>query len=514
MGNNLTMADITKILTLSKAGWSRRKIARELGCDRETVSKYVRESEQAQPPASEVEAKPAISTAGNSPGRNSEAAPHRERIEALLEKGLTAEAIWRELRDVHGFVHGYESVKRYVRKLKARQPQRVWRMECEPGEEAQVDFGVLRCLRRTDGTLGYANVLRVNLSFSRKGYTEALPYQNTECFVRAMENAFRLFGGVPATLCVDNLKAAVKKADWYDPELNPKIEAFAAHYGTAIIPTRPYSPQHKGKVESDVGYVKKSALAGKEFCSLLELNETLRIWEATVADLRIHGTTRKQVLSHFTEHEKQALRPLPPGLFPCYQEGLRVVHRDSYVEVQRAYYQVPAEYVGRRLWVRWDSKMLHVFDEDMMRTIVSHVRLEPGRFSHCLGARGLRKGPVHHTSLYWIDRAALLGPYAEKWATATARNRPDHCIRVIQGLLSLHEGGKHCATLIDKACEAALASGDYTLKAIRQLLILLERPGASPLPLQEQLFLCEEHPLIRPLSHYQKFLDPEAPLNS
>lgn len=513
MAYNLTMADITKILTLNKAGWSQRKIARELGFDRGTVSKYLIAGQTPATPADGTEAKPANSITGKLPGRGSEAAPFREAIEALLEKGLTADAIWRDLRDGHGYPHGYQSVQRYVRKLKARQPQRVWRLECEPGEEAQVDFGVLRCLRRADDKLGYANVLRVTLSFSRKGYTEALPFQNTECFVRALENAFRHFGGVPATLRIDNLKAAVNKADWYDPELNPKIEAFAAHYGTVIIPTRPYSPQHKGKVESDIGYVKKSALKGKEFTSLQGINETLRTWESGVADRRIHGTTRKQVFSHFAEEEKQTLKPLPPELFPCYQESTRLVHRDSYVEVQRAYYQVPAEYVGRRLWVRWDSKMLQVFDEDL-RPIVSHVRLEPGRFSHCLGARGLRKGSIHHTSFYWINRAALLGPSAEKWSTAMARNRPEHCIRVIQGLLSLHESGKHTAELIDKACETALANGDYNLKAIRHLLLLLERPGSSPLPVQEQLFLCEDHPLIRPLSHYQKFLDPEASLNS
>lgn len=513
MANNLTMADITKILTLSKAGWSQRKIARELGYDRGTISRYVLQNQPSPPAVSGNESKPAISITGISPGRGSEAAAYRERIEAWLEQGLSADAIWRELRDEHSYEHGYQSVQRYVRKLKARQPKRVWRVECEPGEEAQIDFGVVRCLRRDNGKLGYANVLRVTLSFSRRGYTEALPFQNTECFIRALENAFRHFGGVPATLRVDNLKAAVNKADWYDPELNPKIEAFAAHYGTVIIPTRPYTPQHKGKVESDIGYLKRSALKGQEFASLQSVNATLRNWEDRVADRRIHGTTRKQVLSHFDEYEKQALRPLPPELFACYQESTRLVHRDSYVEVQRAYYQVPAEYVGRRLWVRWDSKMLHVLDE-RLQPVVSHVRLEPGRFSHCLGARGLRKDTAHHTSLYWINRAALLGAFAEKWATAMARNRPEHCIRVLQGLISLHDGGKHPSALIDKACEAALAAGDYTLKAIRRLLALLEHPAPSPLPVQEQLFLCEDHPLIRPLSDYQKFLDPEQRFRS
>ena len=299
---------------------------------------------------------------------------------------------------------------------------------------------------------------------------------------------------MPATLRIDNLKAAVRKADWYDPDLNPKITAFAEHYGTAIIPTRPYSPQHKGKVESDVAYVKSSALKGREFATIAEQNTSLRNWEASVADRRIHGTTRQQVGPHFAEHEKQALRPLPDGLFPCYQESTRTVHRDAYVEVKRAYYQVPPEYVGRRVWVRWDSKMLHVLDEASLTTIVSHVRLEPGRFSHCLGARGKRKDSPHHTSLYWIERAAILGPFAEKWATAVARNRPDHCIRVLQGLLSLHDPGKHRAADINRACELALASGDYVLSSIKRNLAALEADPGSALVQAQLPLLLEEHP--------------------
>ena len=247
------------------------------------------------------------------------------------------------------------------------------------------------------GKLRYSNVLRVTLSHSRKAYTETVPRQNTECLIRALENAFRHFGGAPATLRIDNLKAAVRKADWYDPELNPKIVAFADHYGTTIIPTRPRTPQHKGKVESDVGYVKSSALKGREFDSIAAQNTYLKDWEANVADRRIHGTTRKQVAKHFQECERSHLRPLPPDLFPAYQEGRRKVHRDSYVEVEKAYYQVPPEYIGRRVWVRWDSRMIHVFNGNM-DPIATHVRKEPGSFSHCLGARGLRKDKPNSTS--------------------------------------------------------------------------------------------------------------------
>lgn len=507
MANNLTMADITRIRTLAEAGWSLRKIARELDHDRATVRKYARA--KPEPPPDADDSKPAISTTGSPPrsvGRPSACEPYRERIETLLEVGLSADRIWGKLKTEHGFDASYESVKRFVRKLKTTQPKRVWRLECNPGEEAQVDFGLARTLRRADGKLGYTNVLRVTLSFSRKAYTETVPYQNTECFIRALENAFRHFGGVPATLRIDNLKAAVRKADWYDPDLNPKILSFAEHYGTAVIPTRPYTPQHKGKVESDISYVKTSALKGREFTSIARQNQHLFDWETNTADKRIHGTTRKQVHAHFHQHEKTALRPLPLDLFPCYQEGRRTVHRDSYIEVAHAYYQVPPEYIGRRLWVRWDSKMLRVFD-DAMAPVITHVRLEAGKFSHCLGARGIRKDTPHHTSHYWIERVALLGSSAEKWATALSRNRPDHCIRVMQGLLSLHGQDKHSAEAIDRACEAAWSVGDFTLGYLRRRLAELARGHQSAR--QDQLDLLDEHPLIRPLSHYQQILSPE-----
>lgn len=527
MANNLTMADIIRIRTLAKAGWAQRKIARELGHDRDTVRKYARETPEPPPDSANadgeadgetdaLDSKPAISTAGScgaSAGRKSVCERFKERIEILLERGLTADRIWRELRDEHGFTHSYESVKRFVRKLKAKAPKRVWRMECAPGEEAQVDFGTARTLRRADGKLGYSNVLRVTLSFSRKAYTETLPYQNTECFVRGLENAFRAFGGVPATLRIDNLKAAVRKADWYDPDLNPKIAAFAEHYQTAIIPTRPYTPQHKGKVESDINYVKKSALQGREFVSIAAQNEHLRDWESSIAGKRIHGTTRKQVDAHFEKHERAALRPLPPDLFPCYQEGQRLVHRDSYIEVARAYYQVPPEYIGRRLWVRWDSRLLRVFD-DKMQPVCKHVRLEPGQFSHCLGARGIRKDKPHHTSLYWIERVGLIGPAAEKWASALARNRPDHCIRVMQGLLNLREGCGHPAEAINRACEAALDCGEFRLGYLKSWLKNARAGGDPARQIQLGLELIEEHPIIRPLSDYQQLLGPEEIFSS
>jgi transposase len=152
------------------------------------------------------EAAQSAETASQKSGRQSACAPHRGLILKLLDDGLSAERIWRDLRDDHGFTHSYESVKRFVSAHKARHPKRVWRIECNPGEEAQIDFGMARTLRTADGKLRSSNVLRVTLSFSRKGYTETMPKQDTECFLRALENAFHHFGGVPATLRVRKIR--------------------------------------------------------------------------------------------------------------------------------------------------------------------------------------------------------------------------------------------------------------------------------------------------------------------
>lgn len=206
----------------------------------------------------------------------------------------------------------------------------------------------------------------------------------------------------------------------------------------------------------------------------------LQKWEKDVADRRIHGTTRKQVDAHFREHEKPALKPLAQSLFPSFQEARRKVHRDSYIEVARAYYQVPPEHIGRQLWVRWDGKMVRVFDEQM-HAIVSHVRLEPGQFSHSLGARGRRRDSPHHASVWWIEKAALFGPQAQRWAEAVAKNRPEHCIRVIQGLLSFNDKGKYSAARINQACAIALSHGSYTTGAIRGFLTQLQSAQSQPL---------------------------------
>jgi transposase len=295
MANQLKMADVVSILTLHARGWSCRRIARELGLDRDAVSRHVKLSAagvgvagkpglpgDAKPASealagisaglSECDSKPASEAltgilgsqeaAGNAGACGAErggesrsrCAPWRQFIVDQLAAGHSAQRIYQDLVADHGYVGSYHSVCRLARKLNhggsGGLPFR--RMECAPGDEAQVDFGSGGRILGSDGKRRRSHVFRIVLSCSRKGYSEAVERQSSDDFLRCLENAFVHFGGVPRALVIDNLRAAVKRADWYEPELSPKVASFAAHYGTAVLPTRPYTPRHKGKIERGI----------------------------------------------------------------------------------------------------------------------------------------------------------------------------------------------------------------------------------------------------------------------
>jgi transposase len=536
MANQLTMAKIEAILALHRRNWSNRQIAKELGIHRDTVARHVQLFQQdpqlASIPDDGSEAKPATPE-GAPPGQNrppqpgappgskparapigSEAQPasaeptsatnppslcepFRAVILTKLEQNLTAQRIYQDLVTEHGFAGKYHSVRRFIRRLGRASALPFRRLECAPGEEAQVDFGTAAPIRMPDGKRRRPYVFRIVLSHSRKAYSEAVCRQTTEDFVRCLENAFWYFGGVPQRIVLDNLRAAVRQADWFDPELNPKVRSFAAHYGTVFLPTRPYTPRHKGKVERGIGYVKENALKGREFVSLAEENCFLLDWEQTVADTRIHGTTRRQVGKLFQEIEKPALLPLPVGRFPFFEEAQRTVHRDGHVEVAKAFYSVPPEYLGRRLWVRWDARLVRIFN-DRLEQIAVHVRHEPGRFStqgeHIAAEKisGIERGAE-----WLLQRISRIGPQASQWVQGAMATRGIEGVRVLQGLLALAK--KHSARSIEQACAAATSYDSYHLRTVRKLI-------GRQAPHQQCFDFIDQHPLIRPLSVYQQLV--------
>lgn len=326
--------------------------------------------------------------------------------------------------------HGW-SFRRIARELQLRRETvskyvPFCRMEVEPGTEAQVDFRQGAWVLE-NGKRRRPHLFRMVLSHSRKSYSEVVWRQTTESFIRCLENAFRYFGGAPQMLVIDNLRAAVTRADWFDPELNAKVSEFCRHYGTVIWSCKPAMPRRKGKVEAAVKYVQNNALKGRTFDSLNEQNQFLLEWESGVADTRIHDTMRQQIGKVFNEVERPKLLPLLQSLFPMFEEVPRMVHGDGYIELQRAYYSAPPEYVGREVWARWESHLVRVFNQ-RREVIAVHVRVEPGKFA--TDANHLHspcRHVVQHGLDYLLDRARLIGAHTGSWAEAMTRAAPSPC---------------------------------------------------------------------------------------
>jgi transposase len=428
-------------------------------------------------------------------GRRSYCRAYEPVILAKLEQELSAQRIFQDLRNEHGYQGGYDSVKRFVRRLGQTRPLPMRRMEVAAGQEVQVDFGTGAWIVPAEGKRRKSHVFRVVLSQSRKGYSEATYRQTLDDFLRCLENAFWYFGGVPETVVIDNLRAAVHKPDWFDPELSPKLQSFCQHYGTVVLPTKPRTPRHKGKIENGIGYVKANGLKGHTFDSLEAENRHLLHWEESVADTRIHGTTRQHVRQQFEEVEKPALRPLPRERFPCFQEAQRKVNRDGHVEVARAYYSVPPEYLARTVWARWDARLVRIYNR-RFEQIAVHARHEKGRFStHALHVAPEKISGVERGAAYLLGKVSGIGPHSRQWAEAMLHARGIAGTRVLQGLVSL--AGRLSSSALEKACEIALSHQAWRLKTIRQL-------AGRQADQQQPLPFLDEHPIIRPLDDYAR----------
>jgi transposase len=516
MPNYLKMPKKSQVVALLELGWSYRRIEAETGVRRETVSRYdrIRRSNAAKTfpgsdgsPQSEFPdrqpgddpnaaktfagsgSNPAKTFPGSEPRPRFAAALYRTAITEKLDAGLSLQRIWQDLVEEYGYAASYESVKRFVRTL-APTRRAVGVFHCAPGAEAQVDF--FRGAPTLDiGTGEWRRpwVFRMTLGHSRHGYEEGVWDQKLETFLRLHERAFRDFGGVPRVVRHDNLKAAVVRACFYDPDSHDVYLAFAAHWGFTSLPTQPRTPQENGKQERSGGYVKSNALKGRRFDSLDAQNTFLRHWNRTIARLRIHGTTRRQVWTHFVEVEQPALQPLAPEAFPYFASGERTVHTDGHVEVGGAFYPVPLALLGQKVRVRWDAHLIRVFTDDTL--VAVHARVRDGLYAPRAG-----EAEASTRQQAFVDRLVgqceRVGPAFKQWADAALAARGVRAIRLIQGVLGLTR--KHPRERVLTAIAEAHARQHFRYQTIRQL---VERTPPRPAPT-----LRTADPAIRPLTQY------------
>jgi transposase len=286
VSNVLSEEKKQQVIALGRLGWSLRRIERETGVRRETISAYLKEAGVTlrlprgrlvpAKPANEVTpdpevAKPASCADEVTPDSDAESAavpvaelelplsrktsasvcePHREAIELGLSRGRNAKAIWQDLVDGSSFAGGYQSVKRFVRNLFGKQsPEACAVIETAPGEECQVDYGSGPLVR--DGHSGKYRRTRLfvlTLGYSRKSVRLLVFHSSSQIWAELHEKAFRQLGGVTRVVVLDNLREGVLQPDIYDPTLNPLYRDVLSHYGSVALACRVRDPDRKDYV--------------------------------------------------------------------------------------------------------------------------------------------------------------------------------------------------------------------------------------------------------------------------
>ena len=507
----------TTIWTLLESGTSQREIERVTGIDRKTIRAY-----QKQFAATAAATSPGVATDAPTvaigpapqipPPRPPTSAvvtasacePHRAFIEAQLRLRRNAMAVYQDLVDRHGFTGAYNSVKRFVGKLRHREPEQFDRLAFVPGEEMQVDYGE-GALTRVPGTDRWRKprLFVATLRYSRRSYRCVVWRSSQQTWGRLHEQAWRHFGGSCRYVVLDNLKEGVLKPDLYEPRLNPVYAATLAHYGVVADPARVRDPNRKGSVEHAIGHTQATALKGRRFESIEEQNTFLAHWEAKWAASRIHGSERRQVQAMFAE-EKPHLQPLPLMGMQYFTEAQRTVCDDSCVRVDHSSYAARPAPIGSRVLVRVFEHRIEIRELHTQALLRSHPRAErPGTV--VLPADERVFNPSRETRRI-LAQAKAIGADASRLCELLFAIEGRVGQRKLWGIVSLAE--RYPRRLVNSGCARALVDGIYSyrhVKAATEKLVaeaLAAIDHADTQPLQGELALTQEHPLIRSADDY------------
>lgn len=458
----LREAMYTTIKTLWDKGYNKSEIARMTGHDWKTISKVIREIRQGK---SLPQKKPHTRLLD----------PYHTEMLQWLEQGLSAVRI-QELLLSQGIQVGYSTVKDYIVEVK-RKTRIFIRVHTEAGEEAQVDFGYVGYTLDNQGKRRKTWVFNMRLSYSRLDYYHKVYDQKVETFILCHIRAFRYFGGVPKTIKIDNLKAAILQANFYEPVYQRHYQQFSEYYGFQSLPCRIYQPNDKGKVESGIKYIKVNFFSGRQFRDSDDVDRQLMQW-LEKANQRIHGTTKKIPKTVFEEKERSCLLSLPLEEFNLAQVGSRKVYHDCHVYIRHNYYSVPYQYVGKEVDIEINHGLVKIYFNQQI--ITTHVEITgKGEFSTQPGHYPAYKcmSQTEYQEKYQAKMAAI-GQYAEQLFFSLLENKKQGWSKPVQGILSLTK--KYSANIVNLSCQRALAFGAYEYQIIKNIC----QNGSYHLPLE------------------------------
>lgn len=415
--------------------------------------------------------------------------PFKGQIIRMLDTHpYSGQQILQRLREM-GYTGGYTTIKNYIQLIRPRLMPAFLKLAFAPGEAAQVDWGEY-------GTIQVGNTRRrlsfflMVLCFSRRMYLEFTVMQTMEHFLAAHENAFRAFGGVPARIIIDNLKTGViEHLAGCAPVFNQRYLDYAKHCGFTISACNKAKGNEKGRVENGVGYVKKNFLNGLELTDFSAVNPAAQLWLDTVANVRIHATTRQRPLDLF-EQEKALLRPLNPCSYDIARVTTARVSKQFRIAFDANHYSVPVQYCGVLATLKAYPDRLCIYHGEQLiarhaRSYGRHQDIEdPNHPKELVAQRGNARAQR------LLLRFLALTPQAAEYYKGLEERRLDWRSQIakINTLAEIYGNAETARAIGD-----ALAFSAFSCEYIANLLAARARalPEASPLQLTRRQDLLD-----------------------
>ena len=420
------------------------------------------------------------------------------------DRHVTLRLVWLEWKEKNPDGHGYSQFCHHYQGWLAGQDV-VMRLSYRAGERCFVDFSgdTIEIVDPATGEATKADVFVGVLGCSGLLYAEATRGQDLRSWLGAHEHMWAYYGGVSEVTVPDNLKAAVSKACFYDPELNRTYAELAEHYGTVVLPTRTARPRDKAAVEAGVLVCERWVLAplrNRRFFSLAEVNEAIRTQLELVNRRPFRGepTSRREL---FDELERDAMAPLPKTTYGFAEWKKVTANIDYHVEgPDRRYYSVPYRLVRQRLDLRATASTVEVFRGT--ERVASHVR-EYGRRRYVTDPAHMPAS--HRAHAEWtpsrlVSWARKISPDAGSLTEKLLESRPhpEHAYRSCLGLMSLAR--RYGNERVAAACTRALACGAISYSSVKS--ILAEGLDTVPLSSAEELPAPPRHENLRGARYY------------